>query len=94
MNVYLSKLKKVSSQIKSLDNCRSSGRVTFILHITSIQAYSLEEEGRSCIYFQYGEFKINIRMLVKRVDDIIVLCLVLSPLFTYKLPGARLPSPC
>ena len=43
MNVYLSKFKKVSSQIKSLDNyCFSS--VTFIPH-TTIQAYFLEEEG-------------------------------------------------
>ena len=49
MNVYLSKFKKVSSQIKSLDNYCSSS-VTFILHIT-IQAYFLEEEGR-----RYGEY--------------------------------------
>ena len=58
MNVYLSKLKKVSSQIKSLDNCCSSS-VTFILHIT-IQAYFLEEEGD--YLFNTVNIKINIRI--------------------------------
>ena len=58
MNVYLSKFKKVSSQIKSLDNYCSSS-VTFILHIT-IQAYFLEEEGDYLL--NTVNIKINMRI--------------------------------